>query len=187
MNFNENELFSVALVGFDLINGPFLKWKKKFDDINDFVNLDDFAVNFYLSFRGGNAGKKPRAILYDNFYVVAFPKDLELCCLFMKPRGIETNIKNLNKIASRIMLEMDSNDNQDEIEEGTVSSDNDTVEEVKRLIVNILNDTEMSTPELRKYFKLTNSEIWKLISDLESDRKIKRTGKKGRAQLWTAI
>ncbi|MBY9007313.1 MAG: hypothetical protein KGD63_11205 [Candidatus Lokiarchaeota archaeon] len=186
MNFNEKELFSVALVGFDLINGPFLKWKKKYDEINDFVNLDDFAVNFYLSFRGGNAGKKPRAILYDDFYVVAFPKDLELCCLFMKPRGIETNIKNLNKIASRIMVEMESDDDED-VEGVSKSSDVDTVEEVKRLITNILNDTEMSTPELRKYFKLTNSEIWKLISDLESDRKIKRTGKKGRAQLWTAI
>ena len=185
MNFNENELFSVALVGFDLINGPFLKWKKKFEDIKDFINLDDFAVNFYLSFRGGNAGKKPRAILYDNFYVVAFPKDLELCCLFMKPRDIETNIKNLNKIASRIMLEMEFNDGDEEIKQD--ESDEDTADEVKRLIINILNDTEMSTPELRKCFKLTNSEIWKLISDLETARKIKRSGKKGRAQLWTAL
>ena len=183
MNFEENELFSVALVGFDLINGPFLKWKKKFEDMKDFINLDDFAVNFYLSFRGGNAGKKPRAILYDNFYVVAFPNDLELCCLFMKPRDIETNIKNLNKIASRIMVEMESDDDKENKSE---ESDEDTIDEVKRLIVNILNDNEMSTPELRKYFKLTNSEIWKLISDLESDRKIKRTRKKGRAQLWTA-
>ena len=45
----------------------------------------------------------------------------------------------------------------------------------------------MSTPELRRYFKLTSSQIWKLMSDLESAKKAKRTGKKGRAVFWTAI
>jgi Mor family transcriptional regulator len=45
----------------------------------------------------------------------------------------------------------------------------------------------MSTPELRKYFKLSNSQIWKVMSDLENSKKIKRAEKKGRAQLWTAI
>jgi len=28
MNFNEDELFGAALIGFDMIDGPFLKWKK---------------------------------------------------------------------------------------------------------------------------------------------------------------
>jgi hypothetical protein len=92
MKFDENELFGAALIGFDMIDGPFLKWKKEFEKSKNLVNLDDFAMNFYLAFRGGNAGKKPRAILYDKFYIVAFPKDLELCCLFMKPQGIENNI-----------------------------------------------------------------------------------------------
>ena len=91
MNFDETELFGAALIGFDMIDGPFLKWKKEYKNSRNKVNLDDFAMNFYLAFRGGNAGKKPRAILYDKFYIVAFPKDLELCCLFMKPQGIEKN------------------------------------------------------------------------------------------------
>ncbi|MFX1239109.1 MAG: hypothetical protein ACFFAS_05940 [Promethearchaeota archaeon] len=184
MNFKENELFGAALIGFDMIDGPFLKWKKEKKQGNGIVNLDEFAMNFYLAFRGGNAGKKPRAILYDNFYIVAFPRDLELCCLFMKPQGIESNIQQLNKIASRYMLEMEESEEKDEGEE---SPDGDIIEEIQRLIVNLLNGTEMSTPELRKYFKVSNSQIWKLMSDLESSKKVKRTGKKGRAQCWTAL
>ena len=184
MKFDENELFGAALIGFDMIDGPFLKWKKEFDNSKNLVNLDDFSMNFYLAFRGGNAGKKPRAILYDKFYIVAFPKDLELCCLFLKPQGIENNIKQLNKIANKISSEMEIG------KEETLrskDSDEETVDEIKRLIPNLLSGTKMSTPELRRYFKLSNSQIWKVMSDLENSKKIKRAEKKGRAQLWTAI
>ncbi|KKK45872.1 MAG: hypothetical protein Lokiarch_06030, partial [Candidatus Lokiarchaeum sp. GC14_75] len=158
MNFSKEELFGAAIIGFDMIDGPFLKWKKEYSGANEkySVNLDDFAMNFYLAFRGGNQGKKPRAILYDNFYIVAFPNDLELCCLFMKPQGIENNIKQLNKIASKIVtevgLEVDNVNQPDNSEE-------DEIEEIKRLIPNLLNGVKMSTPELRRYFKLSNSQI----------------------------
>ncbi|MBY8986118.1 MAG: hypothetical protein KGD65_13665 [Candidatus Lokiarchaeota archaeon] len=184
MKFNENELFGAALIGFDMIDGPFLKWKKEFEDSTNLVNLNDFAMNFYLAFRGGNAGKKPRAILYDKFYIVAFPRDLELCCLFMKPQGIENNIKQLNKIANKITAEMETGE-----EETTPlkDSDEETVEEIKRIIPNLLNGTKMSTPELRRYFKLSNSQIWKVMADLESSKKVERVEKKGRSQLWTAV
>ena len=183
MNFNEQELFGAALIGFDMIDGPFLKWKKEYNKTKNMVKLDDFAMNFYLAFRGGNAsGKKPRAILYDNFYIVAFPRDFELCCLFMKPaHHLDENIKKLNKIASRIISEMDL------IEKPEAEVPKDSVEEIKRLIPNLLTDTKMSTPELRRYFKLSNSQIWKVMSDLENSKKIKRAEKKGRAQLWIAI
>ncbi len=184
MRFSENELIGAALIGFDMIDGPFLKWKKEFENSNNLVNLDDFAMNFYLAFRGGNAGKKPRAILYDKFYIVAFPKDLELCCLFMKPQGIDNNIKQLNKIANKISLEMET---EEEISLPSKDSDEETIEETIRLIPNLLSGTKMSTPELRRYFKLSNSQIWKIMSDLENSKKIQRAEKKGRAQLWTAI
>ena len=181
MNFNENELLSAALIGFDMIDGPFLKWKKAFTQAKDIIDLNDFAMNFYLAFRGGNAGKKPRAILYDDFYIVAFPKDLELCCLFMKPEGIENNIRQLNKIAYRIIDEMEV-----DVDTEDSNSSDEEFEEVERLILNLLNETEMSTPELRRYFKLSNAEIWKLMSNLENSEKIKRIDKKGRAVYWTA-
>jgi len=183
MNFNEDELFGAALIGFDMIDGPFVKYKKEFGPPSNLMNLDDFAMNFYLAFRGGNAGKKPRAILYDKFYIVAFPKDLELCCLFMKPQGIDKNIKQLNKIATRIIHEIDAN--EEDIDVPIVSNEN-TIEEMKRIIVNLLSGIEMSTPELRKYFKLSNSQIWKVMSDLESSLKVKRARKQGRTVLWTA-
>jgi len=133
---------------------------------------------------------KPRAILYDKFYIVAFPQDLELCCLFMKPQGIDTNIKQLNKIASRITHEMSRITHEmDSIEQEVdtpIKTDEDTIEEMKRLIVNLLSGVEMSTPELRRYFKLSNSQIWKVMSNLESSLKVKRARKQGRTILWTA-
>ncbi len=183
MNFNEDELFGAALIGFDLIDGPFIKWKKEYGTPSNLMKLDDFAMNFYLAFRGGNTGKKPRAILYDKFYIVAFPQDLELCCLFMKPQGIDRNINQLNKIASRITHEMDSIEQEVDI---PVNSDEDAIEEMKRIIVNLLSGVEMSTPELRRYFKLSNSQIWKVMSTLESSLKVKRARKQGRTVLWTA-
>jgi hypothetical protein len=186
MKFNEQEVFGAALIGFDMIDGPFLKWKKEYNKTKNMVKLDDFAMNFYLAFRGGNAsGKKPRAILYDNFYIVAFPRDLELCCLFMKPQNLDENIKQLNKVASRIISEMEVKVKPEA--EVPDDSDENTVEEIKRLIPNLLSEAKMSTPELRRYFKLSNSQIWKVMSDLENSRKIKRAEKKGRTQLWTAI
>ncbi len=186
MNFTENEIFGAALIGFDMIDGPFIKWKKEFDDIKNSVNLNDFAMNFYLAFRGRNESvKKPRAILYDKFYIVAFPRDLELCCLFMRPKNlIDNNIKQLNKIASKIITEMKINVEENEKDE---DSDEITIDEIKRLIPNLLNGTKMTTPELRRYFKLSNSQIWKIMSDLENSKKIKRAEKKGRSILWTAI
>ncbi|MFX1241216.1 MAG: hypothetical protein ACFFA7_08220 [Promethearchaeota archaeon] len=188
MNFTENEIFGAALIGFDMIDGPFLKWKKEITKVGKSVSLDDFAMNFYLAFRGGNESvKKPRAILYDKFYIVAFPRDLELCCLFMKPKDLDNNIQQLNKIASRIITEMEVNEEeQDSLKDTKTESDEDTIEEIKRLIPNLLNGTEMSTPELRRYFKLSNSQIWKVMSDLENSKKIKRADKKGRSIIWTA-
>ena len=185
MNFTESEIFGAALIGFDMIDGPFLKWKKEYASVGKGVRLDDFAMNFYLAFRGGNESvKKPRAILYDKFYIVAFPKDLELCCLFMKPKNIDNNITQLNKIASRIVTEMEVSEEENE---NAKDSDENTVDEIKRLIPNLLNGTEMSTPELRRYCKLSNSQIWKVMSDLESSKKIKRAEKRGRSLFWTVV
>jgi hypothetical protein len=82
---------------------------------------------------------------------------------------------------------MEVNDEEDEGITEDSDSDENTTEEIKRLIPNLLNGTRMSTPELRRYFKLSNSQIWKIMSDLESSKKIKRAEKKGRAQLWTSI
>ncbi|MHA1915048.1 MAG: hypothetical protein ACW986_10570 [Promethearchaeota archaeon] len=185
MNFNEKELFGAALIGFDMIDGPFLKWKKEYNKTKNRVKIDDFAMNFYLAFRGGNASaKKPKAILYDDFYIVAFPRDLELCCLFMKPQNLDENLKQLNKVALRITTEMETAKPDTEQPK---ESDENTIEEMKRIIPNLLTETTMSTPELRRYFKISNSQIWKIMSGLENSNIIKRAEKKGRTIYWTAV
>ena len=102
----------------------------------------------------------------------------------MRPKNLDNNIKQLDKIASRIVTEMEVNE---EINNVNDNSDEDEIEEIKRLIPNLLNGTKMSTPELRRYFKLSNSQIWKVMSDLENSQMIKRAGKKGRSVFWTAI
>ncbi len=180
MKFSQNELVGTALIGFDMIGGPFLKFSKNITQSRMKINLDEWATNFYLAFRGGNAGKKPRAILYDDFYIVAYPRGLELCCLFMKPHGIEQNMRELNKIANRFITEVETQE-----EEDIADNEGDDIEEIKRILVNLIKGNDMSTPELRRYFQLSNSQIWKIMNDLESSGKIKRTKKEGRAIFWT--
>ncbi|OLS13920.1 MAG: hypothetical protein RBG13Loki_2469 [Promethearchaeota archaeon CR_4] len=185
MNFDEKDLMSVALVGFDLINGPILKWQQDFHQSNLAINLDEFAANFYLAFKGGNEGIKPKAILYDDFAIVAFPRGLELCCMFLKPSDDTYQLTQLAKVAERVILRKDTEEEQT----ANINTNSDLgqeVTEVERILVNLLRNTEMSTPELRRAFNLNNSQIWKIVTDLEERKQLKRTGKHGRAICWTA-
>ena len=72
------------------------------------------------------------------------------------------------------MVEMESGEGEDQLDAAE-----EELEEIKRLIENLLSGTEMSTPELRRYFQLSNSQVWKIMSDLETSKKIQRTDKKG--------
>ncbi len=184
MNFDEKDVLSMALVGFDMINGPMLKWKQDFQKSNLAINLDEFAANFYLAFKGGNDGIKPKAILYDDFYIVAFPRGLELACLFLKPSDMAPQLAQLSKVAERVILHKDAEEEQ--AADASTSDTGQNVEEVKRILTNLLRNTEMSTPELRRAFNLNNSQIWKIITDLEDHGKIKRNGRQGRAICWTS-
>jgi len=183
MNFDENEIISAAMLGFDMIEGPILKNVITFVENEINIDYENFLMNFYLSFRGGNSGLKPTAILYDNFYVVAFPRGLELCALFLKPRGIDRKLQRLHQIAEDIIYQMDQ---KNEINDAIGSSSNShDYDEVKRIIMNMLSGESLTTPEIRRYFKMTNSEIWKVMSELEENQQIMRTEKVGRAWAWT--
>lgn len=185
MNFDEKEIVAAALVGFDMIEGPMLKWARQFQQCDFNIDIESFLMNFYLSFRGGNEGIKPIAILYEGFYIVAFPRGLELCCLFMRPANLNTQLQRLSDIANELVRQMD--------EAEQAAADNDTqsttqnVDEIKRIVLNLLQKQQMSTPELRRYFKLSNSEIWRVMSELEESRRIIRTQKVGRTQYWTTV
>ena len=136
-------------------------------------------MNFYLGFKGGDENLQPVAILYNSFYIVAFPRGLELCCLFMKPSNIFPKIKNLARVAESIIIHMD------DIESEVKDSGSQDYDEVKRIIINMLSAQQMSTPEIRRYFNMSNSKVWKIMSELEEGQRIYRTQKRGRAQFWT--
>jgi biotin operon repressor len=185
MKFDETELVAAAMIGFDMIEGPNIKWYREFQNCEFQIDMESFLMNFYLSFRGGDEDLQPLAILYGDFYIVAFARGLELCCLFLRPENISPKIAHLGKIANELISQMDvieeSNANTETADE---SSD---IDEVKRIVVNLLNGQEISTPELRRYFKLSNSEIWKIMSQLEENNFVVRTQKVGRTQFWTAV
>lgn len=183
MNFDENEIISAAMLGFDMIEGPILKNVVTFVENEINIDYENFLMNFYLSFRGGNNGLKPTAILYDDFYVVAFPRGLELCALFMKPRNIEGKLKRLHEIADEIVYRMDQKEEMKKQTESSASTQD--YDEVKRIIMNMLGGDSLTTPEIRRYFKMTNSEVWKVMSELEENQQIIRTQKIGRAWAWT--
>ena len=185
MNFNESEIIAGAMIGFDMIEGPEIKWYRQFKDCTFQIDMESFLMNFYLSFRGGDEELQPLAILYENFYIVAFPRGLELCCLFLQPEDVATKLQKLHQIAYELIIQMDDSEEQ-ELEQKPESEKQD-YDEVKRITINLLHNQEISTPELRRYFKLTNSEIWRVMSQLEEAHEVSRTHKRGRTQFWTAV
>ena len=183
MNFTETEILAAGMIGFDMIEGPNVKWYRQFGDNAIKIDMESFLMNFYLSFRGGDETLQPLAILYDSFYVVAFPRGLELCCLFMHPGNLGPKISHLADIANELVIQMDEEEQQVEKAPAEVN----LVDETKRIVVNLLHGQEKSTPELRRYFKLSNSEIWRVMSQLEETNAVVRTQKVGRTQFWTAV
>lgn len=188
MNFAEEEIWGSGLIGFDIVEGPYIKWYHKFRENDVDIDMENFLMNFYLSFRGGDEGLQPLAILYQDFYIVAFPRGLELLCLFMDPGDLSNDIWRLNQIASELILQIEAaEENEDTSEDSFENCENvKDYDEIKRIVVSLLNQQEISTPELRRYFKLSNSEIWKIMSQLEDSNSVLRTEKRGRAQFWTA-
>lgn len=187
MNFEESNILAAAMIGFDMIEGPMVKWFRQFQGAEFPIDVENFLMNFYLSFRGGNESLQPLAILYEQFYLVAFPRGLELCCLFLRIDQTDfSKLNRLSQIAGELINQVDAMEN----EYADMAAHNpDAIsdyDEIKRIAVNLLHGQEMSTPELRRYFKLSNSEIWSLMGQLEEANEIIRTQKVGRTQYWTA-
>ncbi len=184
MKFDESEIIAAAMIGFDMIEGPGIKWYRQFQECEFNIDMESFLMNFYLSFRGGDEGLQPLAILYGEFYIVAFSRGLELCCLFMRPENLNPKLDRLGHIAQELIQQMDDAENN---ESPSVEIEGTDYEDVKRIVINLLHEQEISTPELRRYFKLSNSEIWRVMSQLEEANAVTRTQKVGRTQFWTAV
>lgn len=182
------DVSSVMSIGFDMIAGPMVRWKKDVDTTNHVeLDYDHFALATYLAFKGGNAGgPMPQAIVYDSFSVAGFTKGMDLICLFLKNTKALENIPRLKEIASSFSAQMDKEDVIDEQELVTEKvSEDDGVKDIKRIICNMLRQNSLPTPEIRSHFKLTSSEAWAIMSTLEHDGLVKRAGKDGRSVLWT--
>ena len=182
-DFGIQDVISAAMIGFDMIEGPYLKWYQEFQDYQLNMNIEDFYMNLYLSFRSGNSDDIPKAIIYEKFYLVAYPYGLELVCLFLKPNAINDKIDELQNIANQIVSKME---NEEESLDDLHSNQEHDVEEIKRILLNMIRGNQISTPEFRKHFNLSNSEIWRIMNALETDNLIRRTQKVGRTQYWTA-
>lgn len=180
------DVSAVMNIGFDMIMGPCLRWKKELDNNSKPINdYDQFAMSAYLAFKGGNdGGPRPQAIVYDNFSVVGFPKGMDLVCLFLKNNKALTDIARLRGLADEFSVSME-NEEEDADIVGADEEDGEDYGEIKRIVCNMLRNNQMSTPEIRKHFELTNSGIWKIMGDLEHDGLVNRAGKDGRAILWT--
>ncbi len=179
---------SAMSIGFDMIAGPMVRWKKEIDAKNSMkLDYDHFALATYLAFKGGNAvGPVPQAIVYDSFSVVGFQNGMDLVCLFLKStKGLE-NMARLKSLADDISAQMEMEEVTDELANPAAQSEeSENTKEIERIICNMLRKNTMSTPEIRKHFKITSSETWAIMSNLEHDGLVKRAGKDGRSVLWT--
>lgn len=77
-----NEVLAIFKIKFDYNRGPVVEWKQQREENGSSPNFEDFAVNFYMNFMGGS--KKPMALLFDDFDVLAFSKGLDLLAIFLK-------------------------------------------------------------------------------------------------------
>lgn len=188
MTNTSDEISSAMSIGFDMITGPMVRWKKDIDNMNNVkLDYDHFALATYLAFKGGNAvGPVPQAIVYDSFSVVGFQKGMDLVCLFLKNTKALENMTRLRSLADDIAAEMEMVEVTEEIANPAESSpESENAKEIERIICNMLRKNTMATPEIRKHFKITSSEVWAIMGNLEHDGLVKRAGKEGRSVLWT--
>ncbi len=188
MTSTTEDISSAMSIGFDMIAGPMLRWKKEIDTKSSVkLDYDHFALATYLAFKGGNAvGPVPQAIVYDSFSVVGFQKGMDLVCLFLKNTKALENMARLRSFADDISAQMEMEEVTDELENPAASSpESENAKEIERIVCNMLRKNTLATPDIRKHFKITSSEVWAIMGNLEHDGLVKRAGKEGRSVLWT--
>ena len=169
MELTADHVKSIAMIGFDTLKGPIVEWNKKLSQ--DFeLDINQFCTPFYLMFQSGN-GIKPRAIFFDNFYVVAYPKEMNLLLLFLDGGKAQQNYEALLQFAQRHYPK--------------TTAKKQKTETVKEKMVDVLqNEQKLTISELRKYFKYNRKTIRRYLLDLVLSGKVKRDGKKGRETIW---
>ncbi len=169
MEFKSDHVKSIAMIGFDTLKGPIIEWEKNLT--KDFeLDVNQFCTPFYLMFQSGN-GIKPRAIFFDNFYVVAYPKDMNLLLLFLDGGKAQQNYEALLQFAQRHYPK-------------TKPKKQKTKTVKEKMVVVLRDEQKLTISELRKYFKYNRQTIRRYLLDLVLSGKVKRDGKKGRETIW---
>lgn len=169
MDLTTDQIKSIAMIGFDTLKGPIIEWKKNLT--KDFkVDVDQLCTPFYLMFKSGN-GIKPRAIFFENFYVIAFSEDMNLLLLFLDGAKTQQNYEALLKFAKRYYP--------------NISTKKQKKKTVKEKMLDVLREQQkMTISELKKYFRYNRKTIRRYLLELVLSGKIKRNGKKGRENIW---
>ncbi|TFF88217.1 MAG: DeoR family transcriptional regulator [Promethearchaeota archaeon] len=160
----------MALIGFDITQGPVLKWKRNFKD-EAVIDIDQFFTNFYVMFRSGNEFK-PKAIIFDDFQVVAFPNQLELLCVFLNNKINRHDFEKLKIIAEK---EQQKHGNSE-----VFKSESD---EIKERLIKILKKDKKSIKQLKEHFSMSYWTIRRYLVDLEDTGEVERNTE-NREHLW---
>ena len=166
----KKDLHSVALIGFDTLSGPVLRFSKEFSNESLNFDLNDNLTSFYLMFNGGGQFK-PREIGFDEFKVVTFMKELDLYCFFLKNSG-SGNYREYENIAEEIFPKQQTR------KEKTI----------KETMIELLNEQKLTVKEIKKHFNFSVSTVRKYLKALESEGKIECLGANDetRAYLYTS-
>ena len=161
---------TIALIGFDITEGPVLRWKKDFNNINK-INIEQLYTNFYVMFKGG--GKfKPKAVIFDDFQIVAFSNQMDLLCVFLNNKINMENLSKIKEIANKVSIQF-TNTNIKELND------------IEEKILNLLRKhSKLTIKQIEEHISLSYHDVWKTLITLEMDGKAIRN-KENREHLWT--
>jgi len=165
-----NNLHSVALIGFDTLSGPVLRFSKNFSNDKLNLNLDANLTSFYLMFNGGGQFR-PREIGFEDFKVVTFMKELDLYCFFLKNAG-SGSYGEYEKLAETIFPKQETKKEQT----------------IKEKMIGLLNDQGLTVKDIKKHFKFSVSTVRKYLKRLEDEGKIAHVDEtENKAYVYSAI
>ena len=169
MNDLKKDLHSVALIGFDTLSGPVLRFSKDFSNESLNFDLDANLTSFYLMFNGGGQFR-PREIGFDEFKVVTFMKELDLYCFFLR-NSSSGNYKEYENFAEEIFPKQESR------KEKTI----------KETMLELLNEQSLTVKEIKKHFNFSVSTVRKYLKALEQEGKVEclGAGDETKAYLYT--
>ncbi|MHA1143539.1 MAG: winged helix-turn-helix domain-containing protein [Candidatus Helarchaeota archaeon] len=166
---NQSDIRSIAIIGFDTLSGPVLRYKKQFDKTFS-MNLEENLTSFYLMFNGGSVFK-PKVIHYDDFKVYTFMNELDLYCFFLKKKPEEDQDYQALKNAVPEIFP-------------TIKKKKATVT-TKEKMQKILQEQAMTVRDLRKHFRFNTKTVQKYLKELEEEGIVERKGKaQNRAIIW---